>query len=271
MALFMDRHEIAGARPEDVALAHVRDLEVQEKHGVRYLTYWFDSSSGNAFCLADAPNKESAEAVHREAHGLVASQIIEVDPRTVEEFLGRIHEPPRGEAWTETAFRTIMFTDMAGSTSITGDLGDAGMMELLRSHDRIIRDSLAALGGREIKHTGDGVMACFASVVRGVECAIAIQRSLAAHNESAAGPPIKVRAGISAGEPVTENDDLFGAAVQLAARICAAAEPGQILAANVVRELAIGKGFVFADRGECALRGFEDPFRLFEVRWREAS
>jgi adenylate cyclase len=81
-----------------------------------------------------------------------------------------------------------------------------------------------------------------------------------------------VRIGLNAGEPVAEDDpdgrrDLFGTAVQLAARICAHAEPGQILASNVVRELSAGKGVMFSDRGEVTLRGFEEPVRLYEVRW----
>jgi class 3 adenylate cyclase len=83
---------------------------------------------------------------------------------------------------------------------------------------------------------------------------------------SSAGESIRVRIGLNAGEPVAEDQDLFGTAVQLAARVCARAEPGQVLAANVVRELAAGKGFLFADLGEVVLRGFEDPVRLYEVR-----
>ncbi len=78
-----------------------------------------------------------------------------------------------------------------------------------------------------------------------------------------------MRVGLNAGEPIAEEEDLFGTAVQLAARVCAHAEPGEILAANVIRELTAGKEFLFADRGETALRGFEDPVRLFELRWRE--
>jgi len=81
--------------------------------------------------------------------------------------------------------------------------------------------------------------------------------------------PLRVRIGLNAGEPVVEDQDLFGTAVQLAARICAHAEPGQIVVPTVVRELAAGKGFLLADLGEVALRGFEDPVRLYEVRYRE--
>ena len=156
---------------------------------------------------------------------------------------------------------TILFTDMEGSTTLTQRLGDAKAQEVLRTHNRIVRDALKAHSGSEIKHTGDGIMASFASASRALECAIAIQRTLAQHNVTAE-EPIRVRIGLNAGEPVAEEKDLFGTAVQLAARICAHAEPGEILAPIVVRELAAGKGFLFSDRGDVVLRGFEDPVRL---------
>jgi class 3 adenylate cyclase len=164
---------------------------------------------------------------------------------------------------------TILFTDMEGSTSLTQRLGDAKAQEVVRTHNRIVRDGLKTHSGSEIKHTGDGIMASFASASRALECSIDIQRALAQHNESNPDMPIGVRIGLNAGEPVAEEEDLFGTAVQLASRICAQAEPGEILAPIVVRELAAGKGFLLADRGDVALRGFEDPVRLYEVRWRE--
>jgi len=111
-------------------------------------------------------------------------------------------------------------------------------------------------------------MASFSSAVRALECAIAMQKAFAARNESAE-EPILVRVGLNAGEPIAEEKDLFGTAVIEAARIAAAAKGGEILVSNVVRELAKGKDFLFADRGEVALKGFEEPVRLFEVRWRE--
>ncbi len=101
-----------------------------------------------------------------------------------------------------------------------------------------------------------------------------MQRAFARHDESAA-EPVLVRIGLNAGEPIAEEDpdgrsDLYGTAVNLAARICGHAEAGQILASNVVQELEAGKGFVFTDQGEASLKGFDKPVRLYEVRWREA-
>ncbi len=83
MPLFMDvHHKVEGLTAEAVAGAHQRDLEVQDQHGVKYHKYWFDEASGKVFCLVEAPSKEAAEAVHREAHGLVADEITEVQEGT---------------------------------------------------------------------------------------------------------------------------------------------------------------------------------------------
>ena len=158
---------------------------------------------------------------------------------------------------------------MEDSTSLTQRLGDANAREVLRTQERIVGDALKAHGGSEVKTMGDGFMASFASPSRALECTIAIQRALAQHSESNPDIPIRVRFGLNAGEPVAEESELFGTAVQLAPRICKHAEPGEILAPIVVRELAAGKGFLFSDRGDVVLRGFEDPARLFNVRWRD--
>jgi class 3 adenylate cyclase len=162
---------------------------------------------------------------------------------------------------------TILFTDMESSTALTQRLGDAKAQEVLRTHNAIVRDALKAHGGSEIKHTGDGIMASFPLASSALGSAIAIQRAVAAQVREHPEMPLQVRIGLNAGEPVAEDEDLFGTAVQLAARICAHAEPGQILVPTVVRELAAGKGFLLADLGQIALRGFEDPVRLYEVRW----
>jgi class 3 adenylate cyclase len=113
---------------------------------------------------------------------------------------------------------------------------------------------------------GDSFMASFGSATRALECAIAIEKAFADRNATS-DEQLRVRVGISAGEPIEEDDDLFGAAVILASRITNEAKGGEIILANVVRELAAGKGFMFADRGEIVLRGFDDPVRLYELKW----
>jgi class 3 adenylate cyclase len=267
MPLYMDRHDVPDdATPIDIAEAHARDVEVQAKYGVDYITYWFDHQTGAGFCLVEGPSAEVVEAVHREAHGLMGTKVIEVDRSAVEAFLGHLERPVTGEPFVATAFRAIMFTDLVGSTELTHRLGDAGAMQVIRAHDAIVSDAIRMGGGKRVKHTGDGVMASFTSVSRAVETAIAIQQGVEARNQSG-DEPFDVRIAVSAGEPVTEDDDLFGAAVQLAARVCSECEGGCILVSSAVRELCIGKGITFQDKGLVDLKGFEEPMRVFGVLW----
>jgi class 3 adenylate cyclase len=278
MPLFMDIHRLQGTTtPDAVASAHLADQKVQGKHQVRYLSYWFNEQAGRVFCLVQAPNAAAACTVHREAHGLVADEIIEVEEQTVNALLGdgktnsagAVLQP--GGSAIDSGVRTIMFTDMEDSTTITQRLGDAEALKVLRVHDGVVRDALASRGGREVKHTGDGIMATFPSAFSAVDCAIAIQQALQLHNQNAVGPPIRVRIGLSAGEPVEDHADLFGATVQLAARACAHARPGQILVSNVVAELCIGKLVAFVDRGESVVKGFEKPVHFHEVQFQSKS
>jgi len=195
-------------------------------------------------------------------------------PALIRSFIGDGPSKTQSSASTDAAIvHTILFTDVVGSTAMTQRLGDAKARELLREHERITREALEAHGGSEVKAMGDGFMASFASAAKALECSIAIQRAFAERNESAE-EAVNVRIGLNAGEPIAEDDpsgrgDLFGTAVNMAARIAATADGEEILASNVVRELVAGKKFMFNDRGEKELRGFEDPVRVYEVRWRE--
>ena len=93
MPIFMDRHDLRGMTSVDVAEAHRKDLEIQERYGVKYMAYWFDEERDSGFCLVHAPDAAAAERVHREAHGEIANAIIPVDLAAVEAFLGRIGDP----------------------------------------------------------------------------------------------------------------------------------------------------------------------------------
>lgn len=162
--------------------------------------------------------------------------------------------------------KTILFTDVEGSTALTQQLGDARARELLHAHEVVVREAVAAHGGTEIKTMGDGFMVSFPSATRAIECAIAVQRGI---QERSAELPLSVRMGLHAGEPIAEGEDLFGAAVNMAARIAAAARGGEILVSDVVRQLVSGKGFALSERGPQALRGFTEPVGVCEVLWRQ--
>ena len=274
MPMYMDIHEVHGATAEDVARAHVADMQTQPKYGVVYHKYWFNESRGKIFCLCSAPSAEAATRVHREAHGLVASKIIEVEPEIADGFLGGSEVNPAGAAVMpggtandrDPGIRTILFTDIVDSTALTQRLGDEAAMAFLDVHDTIVRDALAALGGREVKHTGDGIMACFLSTVSAVRCATRIQRALAEHAQAETEVHVRVRIGAAAGEPVENHSDLFGSTVQLATRLCSHAQPQQSLVSNAVAELCLGKGLSFQDLGEVSLKGFERPVRVHAVQ-----
>src|SRR5438270_5956456 len=185
MPIFMDRHDMRGMTAEDVAAAHHKDLNIQDRYGVKYMTYWFDRDRGTNFCLIEAPDAATAERVHRESHGQIATDIIAVDLALIEAFLGRIGDPkmtPDTVAAIDSGLRAVMFTDIVGSTEMTARLGDAAALELVRVHDALVRRALRRFDGREVKHTGDGVMASFADVVKAVRAGAEIQRAISEFN-----------------------------------------------------------------------------------------
>jgi class 3 adenylate cyclase len=264
MPIFLDRHDTGEVTAEDVAKLHVKDLEIQDEYGVKFLTYWYDAERGTTFCLVDAPDKETADKVHAEAHGYVANEMIEVELSAVEAFLGRIQDPPSAKttAISDSAFRAIMFTDMVGSTEMTTQLGDTMAVELLRAHDAIIRRCLEQHRGVEVKHLGDGVMASFDDVPASVASAVKIQEEFESYNRNSE-TPIRVKIGVHAGEPVEESGDLFGSAVQLAARICDVAQANTILVSCEVKDACASADLRFVSMGSEMLKGFSEPVRLF--------
>jgi class 3 adenylate cyclase len=274
----MDIHNLPeGTTPEDVAKAHAKDVEIQRKYGVEYHKYWVNDTGSKVFCLAHAPNAEAAECVHREAHGMMAEKIIEVSPDVAEVFLGGTETNPAGAVLLpgggpnerDPGIRTVLFTDVVNSTTLTQSLGDEAALAIVGVHDTIVRDALSTLGGREVKHTGDGIMASFVSAASAVRCAIQIQQELEKHAQVNSQHPLKVRVGAAAGEPVEKNNDLFGSTVQLAARLCSHAQPEQILVSSAIAELCIGKGLSFEDLGEVTLKGFTSPVRAHAAGWRQ--
>src|SRR5262249_21481413 len=112
MPIFLDRHNVVVSSAEEVAKLHVKDLEVQDKYGVKFLTYWYDAERRTTFCLVDAPDKGTADKVHAEGHGHVANEMIAVNLSAVEAFLGRIQDPPSAKTMPidDSAIRAIMFT-----------------------------------------------------------------------------------------------------------------------------------------------------------------
>jgi pimeloyl-ACP methyl ester carboxylesterase len=158
-----------------------------------------------------------------------------------------------------SAFRTVLFTDIVEHTEMMQRLGDERGRDVLREHEHVTRDALRTHGGTEVKTVGDSH--------RAVECAIALQQTFA--SREVGGERIHIRVGLNAGEPIAENDDLFGSSVILAARAKEQARGGEVLATDVVRQLLAGRAFFFAEREAVSIKGFEEPLHLYEVRWQD--
>ncbi|MGH2759299.1 MAG: ATP-binding protein, partial [Actinomycetota bacterium] len=164
---------------------------------------------------------------------------------------------------------TIMFTDIEGSTALRTSLGDSDTDTLFKQHDELVRAEIEANRGHDQKAAlGDGFLAVFVSTRRALAAAVGIQRSLDSFNRNRPGAPLRVRIGLNTGEVTWQDGQLSGESVHAASRVCAAAEGSQILVSDVTRQLA---GTVpdtsFLDTGEHDLKGFPQPWRLWEVIW----
>ena len=268
MPTYIDIHDLPGATADAVAKAHVLDQHIQAHHGVEYVKYWVNEKQGKVFCMCTAPSAEAANAVHKEAHGLLAARIMEVTPELAEVFMGAAETNEAGAVLLpgnterDPGTRTIWFTDIVGSTDMTQHLGDELAMITLEIHDRIVRAAVAANNGREVKHTGDGIMAVFCSATSAVRCGIKVQQDILRHRGEHPDHALRVRIGMAAGEPIEHNNDLFGSTVQLAARLCAHADPEQVLISNAVAELCIGKSLPLMALGLVTLKGFDEPVHV---------
>jgi class 3 adenylate cyclase len=174
----------------------------------------------------------------------------------------RAHAAPDGTV-------TLLFSDMEGFTEMTERLGDLRAREVIRRHNRIVRQQLAAHGGYEVELQGDGFLLAFGGARQGLLCAIAIQRALAADANAHPDEPIRVRIGVHTGEALRDADRFFGKTVILAARIAAQAAGAEILASSLVRELAASAGDVrFGEGRDVELKGLAEVQRVHSVAWR---
>ena len=174
-------------------------------------------------------------------------------------------QPPAGPSLSpapepgERALATVMFTDIVGSTDRARQVGDRRWAELLDTHDRLARELVSELHGQLVKSTGDGILALFDRPGRGIRCATALRDRLR-------GSGMEIRAGIHTGEVQLRGDDVGGIAVHFAARVMAAAAPGEVLVSGTVRDLVAGSDYVLEDRGAHELKGMAGEWRLFAVR-----
>ncbi len=244
-------------------------MDLQERHDAKFLTYWYDEGRQTTFCLVSAPSAETIATIHSESHGNIPNDVAEVDQTEILSFLGRIadipvNEKPQG-APVDKGIRTIMFTDLVGYTSMMSRLGDDRAFELLREHNNVVRDALTRFAGREVKHTGDGVMASFDIADQGVRAAIEIRNGIGEIVAPDTEERLSIRIGMTSGEPLEERGDLFGSVVNLASRLCDLAESDEILIADAcLSELSEGV-FDLESIGSVTIRGFDEPVPVSRV------
>jgi len=169
---------------------------------------------------------------------------------------------------------SIMFTDLEDSTQMLTRLGDEENQTLLASHSKIIRDQLDKYGGVEVKTMGDGFMIAFYSARKAVSCAVDIQRDLQEFNRENPERQLKVRIGLNLGEVIKEEEDYFGSAVVIAARIMDESSGGQILVSDLLRQVADGPSnseHEYSDFGRRTLKGSEEEEQIFDVLWQATA
>ncbi len=239
MPIFMDRHDVPETiTAEDIAQLHQEDLKIQSRFGCRALTYWFDENRKTAFCLIEAPDRNSIHKMHNKAHGQVPNSIIEVDAGIVESFLGRIEDPEKSKNTAlniinDPAFRTIMVIRLNRfafkQNQVT--LSDPP----LKNHRNAILKLLCTYDGSLVKQGETDFLISFKSVSNAIHAALQIS-SLFAKANKLTKYKSGLKIGLNAGVPVTEKPLIFESTIQLAERLCSAAR-GEIIVASVVRDL----------------------------------
>jgi len=165
----------------------------------------------------------------------------------------------------------VMFTDIVGSTAMTHEKGNLAAQEVVRAHNRVVRDALAKTKGNEIKHTGDGIMASFEKVTDSLLATQQMQMMIELHNQQSPEIPLKVKIGINAGRVVMEEKDLYGVTVQMAARIVDKASADQIFVSETVYGMAKGGNWRFVKHGPYYLKGIDGPAYLHELVWNDKA
>ncbi|AVR45155.1 DUF4242 domain-containing protein [Christiangramia fulva] len=221
MPIYMDRHDVSNTvTAENVAQLHHQDLKIQHKFECRGLTYWFDEKRKIAFCLVEAPNEEAIVEMHRQAHGEVPNQIIEVDIAVVESFLGRIEDPEseHREALKiidEPAFRIIMITGFDDCAFNTGKNKPPNLAQYLKSMGNVFGN----FDGRIVKQQQYNFLISFKSVSKAIRCAIEIQKHFSERCKANDCSQLSLKTGICPGIPFSGKESFFKDSVQMAKRL----------------------------------------------------
>lgn len=237
MSIYMDRHDVLdGVTAEVVAKMHQEDLKIQDRFNCRGLTYWFDHERKTAFCLVEAPDKQSLIDMHNHAHGEVPHRIIEVDATIVESFLGRIEDPEKSQKTNlniinDPAFRTIMVTGLKRFS--LKENKSTPQNSSLQNYNHSIIATIKQFKGRLVRQNDDYFLVSFESVSHAINCALEVQSKFKTWVNELENTNIKLKIGLSAGVPVTEKEKIFEDTIKLAERLYYISKAKIVMSAEV--------------------------------------
>ncbi|MGH2785142.1 MAG: alpha/beta fold hydrolase [Actinomycetota bacterium] len=244
----------------DVQFRYLLELDVREQAAAIHVPTLILQRANNPF-VPTAIGKDLAERIEGSRYIEVPGSDVWSSTENPELFLGPIEEFVTGAkpaVEVDRVLATVMFTDIVGSTTTAADLGDRRWKELLDRHDEITRIAVERFGGRVVKTTGDGALATFDSPGRAIRCSSELGTILR-------GVGIDVRTGLHTGEVERRGEDVGGIAVHIGARVMGEAGPGEVLCSRTVKDLVVGSGLAFEDRGVRALKGVPDEWQLYLV------
>ncbi len=228
MPIFMDYHHFPGVTVEDVKKAHMADKQTQDKFGVKYHQFWVNQKAGTIFCLIEGPNPEACENVHKEAHGDVACNIVEVEAGLVDMFMGKAHNVEHGIVYykdgnIDTGFRFILIIDILAKTSL--DFADEISRFKVPTFARnTVFNSIKKYKGTQVKNiSDDSIIGVFNEADAAYECVLGIQKLLSKKQN------IEFRIGLAEGQPVTDSDGFFEEAIDFTKQLALMANSGEIV------------------------------------------
>jgi AraC-like DNA-binding protein len=247
MPLFMDFHELDQFSEETLQQlkeGHRLDLAAQSKYNVQYKHYYVSKENKRAFCVMEGPDKESCQAVHREAHGLIACNIVEVELNQYGLMMGSPLSDADGlhfheDGSVDSGLRTILFIN---TLTLTSNIGIDGLQlsNHFLNYSYELKDVLSRYGGREITSSRNETVYAFTSCANAVHCGSEVQERVSNLNKSLENRKIRFETTVSinAGEPVTMDNKFFGETLQLARRMAYAGRDGDVIVSSSVNEHA---------------------------------
>jgi AraC-like DNA-binding protein len=239
MAFFMDFHKFDNITIDEVIKAHMADLSVQEKYGVKYLQFWVNQQAGTVFCLTEGPDAKTCELVHQLAHGHIACAMTEVEAGMYKLFMGENQQVDHGlvkkqDGSVDLGYRNILVASIR-SVTIAKDSKELPLLQVPQWAKMVARQSISKFHGREVKwDADDSLIGVFNDATEAVACGCQIQRELL---DSIHEPHVVFKIGISADQPLTKDGEFFTKAIKLAHRLSNTSENNQILISSLVKKL----------------------------------